>query len=418
MTPSAAEGVSRSGPLPRGPRRERGAVLVHVAVAMMGLLAFSALSIDLGTLWVARGQAQNAADAAALAGGVSLAYIDETDLPAAQASAGIVAQAHAVWGSPVSPAEVTTAVGPCPAGAPGVAGTCMGVVVSRNAASGSPLPVFFARLFGAAGNEMHASASAKVMLGNRTTCPRPLAIADRWDDLRDETPDGGWTSDDRYEAYEATGVPLTGVTDRYRPADPASAGSGWMLAHIRPSPSLTFRLPVSDGAPITQLGADQLISIDLARAGGHEDAVYRYRENLESCSGEALAIGGTVASVYAHRAFYTVLPLMDLIASDAGASWDESAQAVRGSAFAVSPRLITIAVIDPDHYSQQDRSSGVARPTLQIRNLAGFFVEQVTEGAGEVLVRGRLARTAGMFTAEAPAIADEASFLRTVALVR
>src|SRR3712207_6859544 len=35
---------------------ERGAVLVHVAVAMTGLLAFSALSIDLGTMWVARAQ--------------------------------------------------------------------------------------------------------------------------------------------------------------------------------------------------------------------------------------------------------------------------------------------------------------------------------------------------------------------------
>ncbi|HWJ54869.1 MAG TPA: pilus assembly protein TadG-related protein, partial [Vicinamibacterales bacterium] len=49
-------------------RRQRGAVLVHVAVAMTGLLAFSALTIDLGSLWVARGQAQNAADAGALAG--------------------------------------------------------------------------------------------------------------------------------------------------------------------------------------------------------------------------------------------------------------------------------------------------------------------------------------------------------------
>ena len=54
---------------------ERGAVLVHAAVAMTGLLAFSALTIDLGTVWVARGQAQNAVDAAALAGGISFAYV-------------------------------------------------------------------------------------------------------------------------------------------------------------------------------------------------------------------------------------------------------------------------------------------------------------------------------------------------------
>ena len=418
---SAADGVSLPGGPPRAPRRgDRGAVLVHVAVAMMGLLAFSALSIDLGTLWVARGQAQNAADAAALAGGVSLAYIDETDTDAAQAAARTVAQAHAVWGSTVAPAEVTTTVGTCPAGAPGVAGACMGVVVARNAASGSPLPVFFARMFGATGNQLHASASAKVMLGNRTTCPRPLAIADRWDDRRDTTApaDAAWTLDDLYEAYDATGAPLGGVTDLYRPADAGSAGSGWTLSHVRPSPALTFRLPVGSGAPVTPLAADQMISLDLPRPGGAEDEVYRYRENLESCAGVELAIGASVASIYAHRAFYTTLPLGDLIAQDPGAAWDDGAQAIRGSAFPVSPRLITIAVIDPDLYSQQDRSSGTARPTLRIRNLAGFFLEQVVEGAGDVLIRGRLARTAGMFSADAPAITDQASFLRTVALVR
>ena len=50
--------------------RARGARggLVHVALAMLALIAFSALAIDYGAMWVSRGQAQNAADAAALAG--------------------------------------------------------------------------------------------------------------------------------------------------------------------------------------------------------------------------------------------------------------------------------------------------------------------------------------------------------------
>ena len=66
----------RRAPAAAACRDERGAVLVHVAVAFTGLLAFSALSIDLGVLWAARRQAQNAADSAALAGAVSLAYVD------------------------------------------------------------------------------------------------------------------------------------------------------------------------------------------------------------------------------------------------------------------------------------------------------------------------------------------------------
>jgi len=53
---------------------ERGAILIQVTVAIVGLLAFSALVTDYGVLWAARRQAQTAADAAALAGAISLLH--------------------------------------------------------------------------------------------------------------------------------------------------------------------------------------------------------------------------------------------------------------------------------------------------------------------------------------------------------
>ena len=46
---------------------ERGAVLVHVAFAFLALLAFTTFVVDWGVFWLARRQAQNAADAGALA---------------------------------------------------------------------------------------------------------------------------------------------------------------------------------------------------------------------------------------------------------------------------------------------------------------------------------------------------------------
>jgi hypothetical protein len=420
--PGASTGAVRpvAAPWRDGRRAERGAVLVHVAVAMMGLLAFSAVSIDLGTLWIARGQAQNAADAAALSGGVSLAYIDETDVAAAQAAASVVAQQHSIWGAPVIPAEVTAEAGSCPVGSPGVAGICMGVRVSRDATSGTPLPVFFARLFGTTSTEMHASASAKVMLGNVTSCPRPLAIFDRWNDLRDSVApvDGVWAFDDAFDAYDASGAPIAGVRDLYEPPSDQSTGSGWNLTHVRPSLSQTFRLPVVDGAPETPPQADQMVSFDLPRPDGSTLDVYRYGENLESCAGPQLSVGQTVATVYAHRPYYTVDPLAALIASDSGATWDDAAQTVRGSLYPVSPRLITIAVVDPDDYSRQNRVGGTTHPTLRVRNLVGFFVEDAREGPGGVHVTGRLTRTAGSYSADVPAVSDQSAFLRTVALVR
>ena len=215
----AMRGVS----LRAGRRGDRGAVLVHVAVAMMGLLAFSALTIDLGTLWVARAQAQNVADAAALSGGVALAYIDETDEPAAIAAADTVARTHSIWGEPVAPASLTTTVAACPTGAPATSGSCLNTAVAR------PMPVFFSRLFGASATNLRASASAMVMLGNATSCLRPLAIVDRWNDQLDTTApiDAVWTADDTFDAYDAAGNVVPGVNDLYAgptPGRPAPGG--------------------------------------------------------------------------------------------------------------------------------------------------------------------------------------------------
>ena len=47
---------------------ERGITILLVAVAMIAVLAMAALAIDVVTLYVARAEAQRAADAAALAG--------------------------------------------------------------------------------------------------------------------------------------------------------------------------------------------------------------------------------------------------------------------------------------------------------------------------------------------------------------
>src|SRR3954471_15608459 len=78
---------------------ERGAVLVHAALAMLALIAFSALAIDYGALLASRRQSQNAADAAALAGAVSLAFDDPDDIPRAQAAAAAAGSANPVLGA-------------------------------------------------------------------------------------------------------------------------------------------------------------------------------------------------------------------------------------------------------------------------------------------------------------------------------
>src|SRR5687767_5133636 len=80
---------------------ERGAILVHVAMALITLMAFSTFVMDYGVFWLGRRQAQNAADAGALAGAIALAYDDfddRSDTGPAKESAYAATQSNGVFG--------------------------------------------------------------------------------------------------------------------------------------------------------------------------------------------------------------------------------------------------------------------------------------------------------------------------------
>ena len=62
---------------PRLGREEKGAVAVVVGLLLTGILALASASIDLGVMYSAHGELQNAADAAALAAADTLIILDE-----------------------------------------------------------------------------------------------------------------------------------------------------------------------------------------------------------------------------------------------------------------------------------------------------------------------------------------------------
>src|SRR6187549_3914091 len=75
---------------------DRGAMLIHVAFALLALMAFASFTVDLGVMWASRRQAQNAADAGALAGVIAI-QAKESDADALSAAQG-VGQANMVFG--------------------------------------------------------------------------------------------------------------------------------------------------------------------------------------------------------------------------------------------------------------------------------------------------------------------------------
>src|SRR5262245_36636777 len=123
---------------------ERGAVLVQVAIAVLGLTALSAFVVDYGVLWVSRRMAQNSADAGAMAGAISMGFVSMSNQALARQSAIDAATRNLVWGqSPsITPADVTFPQ--CPPGSPGAgSNACIQVDLYRNQERNNPLPTFF-----------------------------------------------------------------------------------------------------------------------------------------------------------------------------------------------------------------------------------------------------------------------------------
>ena len=86
-------------------RDDRGAIIIHVAFALLALLAFSAFVVDMGVMWVSRGQAQNAADAGALAGAVALMRDGGSSTEAAKSALQWTSN-NAIFGATSSAANV------------------------------------------------------------------------------------------------------------------------------------------------------------------------------------------------------------------------------------------------------------------------------------------------------------------------
>jgi Flp pilus assembly protein TadG len=148
--------------------KEHGFTMALVAVGLVTIIAMAALAIDLGTLYQAKGEAQRAADAAALTAArmISISGItgDPTNVSnswqpicggaasAATLAAIKVAQQNLIGGAAATSANVSVKYGAGSAGASAAnctaAGAGFGVnpVVSVTVTS-AKLPIFFARVF-------------------------------------------------------------------------------------------------------------------------------------------------------------------------------------------------------------------------------------------------------------------------------
>jgi len=158
-------------PLIRRPRRnseprskERGVTMALVAITMVAIISMAALSIDIGTLYEAKAEAQRAADAAALTAARIISLSGLTGTTSATwgqicGAAGIatlaatnVAEAQQNWIGGVAAGTVTVNYGAGSSGGPTTDCSGLGADFSVNPTvtvnvQRTNLPIFFARVF-------------------------------------------------------------------------------------------------------------------------------------------------------------------------------------------------------------------------------------------------------------------------------
>jgi Flp pilus assembly protein TadG len=157
-------------------RDERGMSFVWVGMGFMTFFAASTLAIDVGMYMTARSQAQNAADAGALAGATALVFNDYDDRSAggpAVRSAITTAESNLVIGNTVSvqTGDVTFPLGHW-CGQPGM------VNVFRTTNRNNPVATMIGPIFGV--NTVDISHRDGEASANAATCVKPFTIPDRW----------------------------------------------------------------------------------------------------------------------------------------------------------------------------------------------------------------------------------------------
>lgn len=351
-------------------RQERGTVSLLTALCLTMFLSLAALAIDLGSVYLKRGQLQTAADAGALAGANSLLAegndfaqlrtiainyaarnLRDTDIPASA-----ITEADVVFmkdGTPTTedPNQVE-------------------VTVSLSTERGNPLVLKFGRIIGIPTMNVRAVSRAGIVGICSSKCVKPFVVPTKFDWNDQAAPGTKYFDNGRMDVEsqaEVDSVNIIGYSQDdvgtqiiIKPGDPS-------LAIVPGQYNLVDLPPVNKGNPIT--GADAV------------------RDNIAGCSGSnslfPVGPGDELLLEPGNSAGPVKQGTGDLIAEDPYAYWDTSTNSVEGSMHddpLDSPRVAIMAFYDPKQPPQSGRNS------IIIHELGAFFIESV-DSAGNVSAR-------------------------------
>ncbi len=334
---------------------QRGAVMVIVAGSMIALISAIALAVDVGMLTVARTEAQQVADGAALAGAGAL-VLSPDNVGFATAEAIAFSGRNEIRGTQavVLPEDIDVDTDK----------DLVTVRVIRTQERGNPVGTFFARVFGVNTVNISADATARASPAAGINCLLPVALPDRWYEApgngeRSYDPEDG----DYYIPWMNTSTDPATVNDSYTGYSSADIGTPIVIQSSTANGDLNsfWYYP---WRPPDQSGADD------------------YRTNVASCVDPTIQFGvGTKVDVEpGNMRGPTVQGFQDLIDLDSNAVWNEQMHCITdavdalssdGDACRSSRRVRPIPLFDPSQAPQTGNEG------FTFTNFAGIFVEGI-----------------------------------------
>ncbi len=205
-------------------------------------------------------------------------------------------------------------------------------------------------------------------------CLKPWTIPDRWIERHDDnSPEHPWTEGDTFQTVDSHGNALSDP-DVYFGPDSANY-TGYQVAYDR-GRLITLKI----GDPHDAMKSGWFYAIDIGTSGGGGNA---YRNAIATCQDTQVFAGGLLQPLSGNLSGPTVQGVADLINLDPDAMWDPvngviNSCAPSPSCGSISPRLVAIAVFDPEFFESSVNNS--SQPWLRITNFIGVFIDGVVGG--------------------------------------
>ncbi len=350
-------------------RNQRGAAMPFVALTTVAILGMTALAVDAGMLFTARGEAQRAADAAALAGAGSLISAP-ANATRAHATAKQYGEQNLVRDELVQMTDEDITID--------LAQGRVTAVVRREASRGNAVATWFASVFGTTEVDVDARAVAEVQNAGRARCVKPFAVPDRFNDVNGN---GQFDPEDSYEPH------VHGY------------GSDWRNSGSPGSDGLGYYNDIGRAVSLKEGGAGAhqpswYYPWEMPQGGGPETGAARYRWNIGNCNPNIISIGEEYQVETGNMQGPTRQGTEDAMALDGNALWDAYNHEVSGSGegnnWEASDRIVIIPVFDPS------REFNPGTQPIKFSNFIAVFIQSVTGNGNNQRVNGFILPAVGL----------------------